>query len=125
MSSLQSLLHLVLHKIQSLKSAYNRMSPKGKWEILRQLINFWLICTGLAVLDRKFKVNLLSYLTGALILDYYILMIYTSHKYMSDPLRAIQTTCVLGVLIPVNMILNLFLSNRTTIFTTKRFSYLL
>lgn len=59
-----------------------------------RFINFWMGCIGLAVLDRKFVVWRLSYLSGILIVDYYVLLIYTSYKLISDPLIAVQITCV-------------------------------
>lgn len=101
MSSLRSLYHWAQTKIRLFESYYKNKSPKGKWEILRRFINFWLYCDGLAVLDRNYRVFWLTCMPGVLILDYFVLMVYTSYKFRTDSLRAIQTTCVLGAVIPV------------------------
>lgn len=63
---------------------------------------------GLPVLDRKFKVYWLSYLPGILGADYTVLMIYTICKFISEPLKALQSTCISGVVYPVIEILSYF-----------------
>lgn len=101
MSSLYFLFIRVQSKIRSLARDYQLESPKEKWEIVRRVNNLWLMFLGMSVLDRKFKVNWLSYLTVLLGVDYAILMVHTVHKYISEPLKAIEPTCVFGVILQV------------------------
>lgn len=101
MPSISLLFNWMQWKIRSVKTKYYTLSPKGTWEILRKFINMWLTVTGLPIADRKFKLYWLSYLPAFLGLDFTVLMIYTICKFISEPLKALQSTCGCGVVYPV------------------------
>lgn len=70
---------------------------------MQKCVNAGFSVIGLAILDRTFKIGLLSYCPGFLVLDYTVLMIYTIWKFLSEPFKAIQSTCCIGTLYPVRL----------------------
>lgn len=106
--------NLLCHPIDSFvafKEEIRHRSPLGKWNFVRNGARGFLIWIGLHVVDEKFKVNLLSILPGLLILDYFVLLLYTFYVYKDDLMRALQPLCLVGMGAPVRKlkkITNLF-----------------
>lgn len=94
-------LNCAVEKYKSVKQTYLNKSPRQKWLLIRDVGLIFLNVTGVPILDPKFRPNWFSYFPGILSCDYIFLMIYTVFYYSHDPLRAMQSTCQLGIVLPV------------------------
>lgn len=114
-TSKMKLRNLLCHPIDTFiafKEEIRHRSPRGKWDFVRNTARGFLFWIGIHIVDEKFKVNLLAILPGLVMLDYFVLLLYTFYVYKDDVMRALQPLCLVGMGAPVrvvNKLTNLFL----------------
>lgn len=85
----------------SKKDEYLNRSLRGKWQFISNIGIFVLSLSGGAILDPNFKVYWYTYATVFLTIDLLASMIYTFWYIREQPLRSLQSTALLGILVPV------------------------
>lgn len=83
------------------KQPINEKEPKEKCEFVRMVGITILQTIGIELLDPNYKPYALSYLAGFCLIDYFSLTFYTLYLYRDDIWRAIEPTCIFGIIIPV------------------------
>lgn len=85
----------------SLKKKYLKLSPRKKWELVRNSSVHVLKFIGLPALDPKFKPWWLSYVPLIVAIDVSISFGYTIWMYRDEPLKGFLFTPLIALLIPV------------------------
>lgn len=98
----------IISKFKSLKCEYLDLSPRRKWEFVRNIGIFILTLTGVPVLDPSFKVTCYSFAALAIVVDIQISFIYTIWYFAGTPMKAFLIVPMFGTIIPVNESIEFF-----------------
>lgn len=103
----------LFNRFKSIKLNYLAKSPLEKWHFVRQ-INYYLFkIIGVDFMEKKYKVNILTLIPILLVLNYYVLLIYTWYYYRHNMYRALISSPALGTFIPCTILLIIILEPLT------------
>lgn len=97
----RNMLGQIISKFKSLKREYLDLSPREKWESVRNIGIFILTLTGVPVLDPSFKVTWYSFAAIIIAIDVQISFIYTIWYFADTPMKAFLMAPMFGTIIPV------------------------
>lgn len=91
-----------LNKFHKLKKKFISKTPQQKWKSVRSVNIFLLGFVGCDIMDPNFIFNLKSFIPTYLAINYICLMFYTLYYYRYNPLKAMQSTPLMGLVVPVS-----------------------
>lgn len=103
-TKLLKFLLLIWLRFRKVKQNYLAKSPLEKWNFVRQINYKLLSVIGVQFMQADYKMHANTFIGVYLVLNYYILMIYTWYYYRNDPYRALISTPALGTFVPVSNI---------------------
>lgn len=92
---------MLINWYKSFKNDYLNRDPRGKWEFVRSLGQYFLTLTGIPIIDRNFKTNWFSYALFVAIADVAFSFLYTVWYFHNTPIKSILTLSLSGIMIPV------------------------
>lgn len=90
-----------LKYFRDLKREYLAKSPRGKWEFIRDINIIPMNFIGTEYMEPNFRINWKTVIPPFIGLEYTLAMSYTLHYHKDNPLKAMQATPLLGIVIPV------------------------
>lgn len=75
--------------------------PYEKWLNVAKIVIFSGRLIGVPIMDKKYKVYWYSWLTVFIAMSYFAAVFYTMWYYADEPLKALQSTVIAGIIIPV------------------------
>lgn len=115
---------LIFNKFKNFEKDYSSKTPLQKWQFIRSINIFILSFVGCGIMDSRFKLNLNSAIPSFLGTNYFGLMFYTLYHYRYEPLKALQSTPLLGLVIPVYIFIYLIVIFHQFIWNKKIFHFL-
>lgn len=109
LSKMSSRIFFGLSKFEHLKEEYLGRSPLEKWLYVRQLNIFLLKLVGVQFMEANYKFHWKTWIPMYLGLNYFTLSIYTGYYYWGEPFKALQSTTMSGLMVPVRSITRIFL----------------
>lgn len=95
-------LAIICLRFKKLKHNYLAKTPLEKWHFIRQINYKLLKVVGVQIMRSDYKVHAKTFIGVYLVLNYYILMVYTWYYYRNDLFRALISTPALGTFVPVS-----------------------
>lgn len=90
-----------LPSFESLKKKFLAKDPLEKWNYVRNINSFLLKVIGCDFLNGNYTYTLNTLLPVFLFVDYFCLMLYTLYYYRNEPLKALESTPMAGIMFPV------------------------
>lgn len=84
------------------KQKFMLKTPREKWELVRDINASSLQFVGCEMMLKDYKLSWRSVIPGYLGLNYVISMLYALYYYRSNPLKAMQSTPLLAIIVPVS-----------------------
>lgn len=92
---------MILDKFERSKIEYLAKSPLDKWRFIHQINLYLLNMVGAGFMDVNYKIQWKTWIPMYLGLNYFSLMFYTCYYYYHEPVKALQSTVITGIMVPV------------------------
>lgn len=96
-------LNKILSYFQKIKEKYLAKTSREKWELIRNINVYFLDFMGAGFMESNYKIDFKTYIPGIAAVHFVCLLLYTLYFYRHDPFRALQSTCVIGIIVPVRV----------------------